>query len=85
MEIECRTKSPEEVDFIQTFNDAFNMFKNDISRIKFISQILLYCTYYQKDQDQIMHFLKLFMDQPFDDAFKYRHLIVHIIKYSKMH
>lgn len=78
MQIECYFKSPEEIPFIQTFMDAFNMFKNDKGRMKFISHILLYCTYYKKDQDQLMHFLKLFMNEPFDNAFKYRHLKVNI-------
>lgn len=59
--------------------DQFSVFSKDIERVKILSQILIYCIYYEKDQEKL-YFLQKFMDQPFDNAFKYRHLIV-----SKLH
>lgn len=56
--------------------DHYPNFLKDIERVKILSQILIYCVYYQKDQAKLLYFLQKFMDQPFDNAFKYRHLNV---------
>lgn len=37
--------------------------------LRFFSQILLYCVNFEKDQNKSLYFLKLFMDQQFDNAF----------------
>lgn len=69
-------KPLDKVPFIETLTDAYSVFSNSKSRVKILSQILLYYTYYEGEQKKILDNFKLFMDQPFDNAFKYRHLIV---------
>lgn len=71
LKIECLLKPPDEVLLIETLVDALEIFTNIKTKVIILSQILLYCTYYKKDQDKLLDFLKLFMDQPLNDAFKY--------------
>lgn len=77
LKMECLIKPIDKIPFIETLIDAYDTFPtNEKGRIKFLSQILLYYTYCEEDKDKIIHYFQLFMDQPFDNAFKYRHLIV---------
>lgn len=76
LKVECISKPLDKVPIVETLTDAYNVFLNSKSRVKILSQILLYYTYYEGEQEKILCHFKLFMDQPFDNAFKYRHLIV---------
>lgn len=79
LKVECLLKPLDEIPVIETLTDAYNSFSNLKSRVKILSQILLYYTYYKEEQNEILHYFKLFMDLPFDNAFKYWHLIVSIL------
>lgn len=57
--------------------DAYEVFTNKLSdRIIILSHILVYCTYYKKDTDKLMYYLKLYIEEPHENPTKYRFLIV---------
>lgn len=77
LKVECILKPLDEIPFIETLINAYNTLpSNEKGKIKLLSQILLYCTYCEKEKDKIIYYFKLFMDQPFDNVFKHLHLIV---------
>lgn len=76
IKMECNLKH--EIPILQMLSHAYEIFKNGKGGVRLLSQILVFYTYFYngEEQEKILHYFKLFMDQPFDNAYKYRHLIV---------
>lgn len=73
--IECFLQSTEQFQFVETLNMIYDRFLNPKRRCIILTQIIIY--YYREDNPkEIMHYLKLFMDQDVDESWKKEHLRV---------
>lgn len=61
---------------IGTLNMIYDNYQHPLKRLLILSQILIYCYYYEKSPKIIMYYLKLYMDQDIFDIFKKHCLIV---------
>lgn len=77
IKIECFSKRPDEIPLIEMLMDAYEVFtKRKYDRIIILSHILVYCTYYKKDNDKLLYYMKMYIEEPFENASKYRFLNV---------
>lgn len=76
IKVECLLQPVKQFPLVQTLNMIYDVFTSPKRRLIILSQILIYYNYYENNPKEIMHYLKLYMDQDIDDTFKKRHLIV---------
>lgn len=76
LRVECLLQSVNTFPFVQTLNMMYNDFISPKRRLIILTQILMYFTYCDNNTKEIMHYLKLYIDQDIDDAFKKRGLLV---------
>lgn len=75
IKVECLLQPANKYPFVETLNLLYDVFPSPKRRLIILSQILIYY-YYENNSKEIMHYLKLYMDQDIDDIFKKHHLIV---------
>jgi len=76
IKVECLLQSVEKFPLVQTLKMIYDVFLSPKRRLIILSQILIYYYYNENNPKEMMHYLKLYMDQDIDDTFKKRHLIV---------
>lgn len=75
VKVECLLQPVNKYPLIETLNLIYDVFPSPKRRLIILSQILIYYCY-ENNSKEIMHYLKLYMDQDIDDALKKHHLIV---------
>lgn len=78
IKVECLLQPVDKFPVVKTLNMLYEVFPSPKRRLIILSQILLYYYYYENNPKELMHYLKLYLDQDIDDTFKKRHLIVSI-------
>lgn len=80
IKLECLMQPINEFPLVQTLNMIYNVFPTAQRRLIVLSQILIYYYYCENNPKELMHYLKLYLDQEIDDTFKKSYLIVSRIK-----
>lgn len=78
IKVECLLQPVEKFPLVQTLNMIYDTFPRPERRIAVLTQILLYFYFNENDPKELMHYLKLYMDQDIDNNFKIQQLIVSI-------
>jgi len=76
IKVECLLQPVEKFPLVQTLKMIYDVFLSPKRRLIILSQILIYYYYYENNPKEMIHYLKLYMDQDIDDTFKKHHLIV---------
>lgn len=76
IKVECLLQPVNEFPLVQTLNMMYDVFPSPKRRLVILSQVLIYYNYCDNNPKEIMRYLKLYIDQDIEDAFKKRHLIV---------
>ncbi|KAL4141617.1 hypothetical protein QTP88_004228 [Uroleucon formosanum] len=72
---ECLLQPVDKFPYVQTLNTMYDNFQNPKRRLTILLHILMYFNYCEKNPKEMMHYLKLYIDQDIDDTLKKRHLI----------
>lgn len=76
IKVECILQPVDQFPLVQTLNMLYDVFPSPKRRLIILSQILLYYYYYENNPKEMMHYLKLYMNQDIDDEIKKSNLIV---------
>lgn len=76
IKVECLIQPVDKFPLVVSLNMIYDVFPSPKRRLIILSQILIYYYYCENNPKELMHYLKLYMDQDIEDAFKKRHLIV---------
>jgi len=76
IKVECLLQPVNKFPLVQTLNMMCDVFPSPKRRLIILSQILIYYNYCENNPKEMMHYLKLYIDQDIEDTFKKRHLIV---------
>lgn len=79
VKVECLLKSVYEYPFVKTLDLICEVFPSPKRRLIVLSQILMYYCFKGNNPTQLMHYLKMYMDQDIDDKLKQHHLFVNIV------
>jgi len=76
LKLECLLQPVEKFPLVNTLNLIYDVFPSPKRRLIILSQILIYYYYYEDNPKELMHYLKLYMDQDIDCNLKKHHLVV---------
>lgn len=76
IKVECLLQTVHEFPLVHTLNMIYDVFPSPKRRLIILTQILIYYIYYENNEKEIMHYLKLYLDEDMDDTFKKQHLMV---------
>lgn len=75
IKVECLLQPVNKFPLVKTLNMMYDVFPSPKRRLIILSQILIYYNYCENNPKELIHYLKLYIDQEIDDTFKKRHLI----------
>lgn len=76
VKVECMLQSVDEYPFVKTLDLICEVFPSPKRMLIVLSQILMYYYFKGNNPTQLMHYLKMYMDQDIDDKSKLHQLTV---------
>ncbi|XP_016658449.1 uncharacterized protein LOC100575167 [Acyrthosiphon pisum] len=74
IKVECLLQPVHTFPYVQTLNDLYNVYQKPNTRVIILIHILVYYNYCENNPKEMMHYLKLYIDQDISDIFKKRQL-----------
>lgn len=76
LKVDCLLRPAKEFPIVETLNMIYSVFPSPQRRLIVLSQILIYYYYFENNPKELMHYLKLYLEQEIDDTLKKKYLIV---------
>jgi len=76
IKVECLLQSVHKFPYVQKLSEMYYDFPNPKNRVIILIHILIYFIYSDYNPKEIMHYLKLFIDQDIEETIKKRQLMV---------
>lgn len=76
LKVECILKDVCDFPVVQYLNSLLDIYDDPKRRLIIISQILLYYVFIEKNPEQLLYYLNVYLNQDIDDVQKKHHIIV---------